>query len=211
MFLLETFTLLLAVKHKNCFIGCVEGQIIFGKVNSRQFEDNYSVIINLTDIVDVYCGIIKLLSCTVNGPYPSEKINFLKTSSWQALSRNNIVLIIEKNKSQKTLEFDYESFNSLLFCFAKVLLPSLGLNEKEKLLLHKIISLPIDSIVMLKDPQKCFLYCNDLDNREKVDAFNLSTLISHYCDVLIVYKKILSIWDESFNNSSIERILMSNE
>lgn len=189
MFLLETIVLLLAVKHKNCFVGCVKGQIIIGNINSDQFEDNSSVVICLTDIVDVYCGIVKLIACIVNGPYPSEKITFLETCSWQALNRNNILLIIEKNGSQKTLEFDYESFNSFLYCFAKVILPCLGLNEKEKLLLHKIALLPTDSIVTLKDPQQCYLYCKKLDEGHQMDAYNLSTLIAHYCDILVVYKK----------------------
>jgi len=206
MFSLESFTLLLAIKHLNCFVGCDNGQIILGSVASMKFDENCCVIISIKDIVDFYCGLIKLFSLIAAGPYPSDKVSFLDYYSWQALNRNHVILGIKRNDTQRTIEFDYESFNSLIFCFSKVLFVSLGLREKEKILLHQIAAMSPDTIISLKDPQQCSIFCKDLNT----DAFNLSVLVTHYLDIIIIYKKLLSVWDESFNKMNIERILTSN-
>jgi hypothetical protein len=209
MYFLQSFTLLLAVKHKNCFVGCGNGQILFGSVNTKQFEEKCCVVLYIPDIVDFYCALIKLFSLMASGPYPSNNVKFMKSYFWQALNRDNIILVIEKNGNRETIEFNYESFNSLLFCLSKVLFVCLGLRSQEKLLFNHIASLPTETILSLKDPLKCSNFCKDFKEIE-IEPYDLSILIVHYSDILIVYKKLLSVWDNSFNETNIEKILSTN-
>jgi hypothetical protein len=209
MFLLQALTILLAVKHKNCFVGSRNGLILIGSVNLRQFEEKCCVVLNIEDIVDFYCALIKLFSYMASGPYPSNNVKFIDCYFWQALSRDNIILAIEKNGTRETLEFNYESFNSLMFCFSKVLFICLGLRSQEKLVFHHIASLPTETILSLKDPLKCLNICKEL-NEIEIEPYDLSVLIVHYTDIIIVYKKLLSVWDDSFNKINIEKILSTN-
>ena len=98
------------LRENNVFIAAFYGKIIFGLLQEDCFHKDLSVIVENFQIVDFYCILIKLLH-SVNGPYPSNKMEFSTSTAtyyWQVKSPTNLVIGLNEDNE---ISFTSNGFN----------------------------------------------------------------------------------------------------
>ena len=185
--------LTLGLKVDNLYIAGFSGRILCGFVKNNLFVENLTLIINHFQIVGFYTALIKLLNCAVSGPYPSEKITCLQnTLFWQVNLPNEIILMFKDTQISFTIESLYQFIDS----FSRLIFLTLPLKQSEMFLLENTANLNISEIVQLKELNVSVPYIQSLKNKTwmtDLEEYKASLILVHYCDVILVYKKLRSI------------------
>ena len=194
------------LRENNVFIAAFYGKIIFGLLQENCFHKDFSVI------VDFYCILIKLLH-SVNGPYPSNKMEFSTSTAtyyWQVKSPTNLVIGLNEDNE---ISFTSNGFNDFLECFAKLIFPCLGLKEQEKFMLHFASQLTPTEIVQLNDISCALQFINQIKSTcgiSTLDQYNSYLLLARYRDLILIQKKLMSIFTTNECDKRIEILLKTN-
>ena len=194
------------LRENNVFIAAFYGKIIFGLLQENCFHKDFSVI------VDFYCILIKLLH-SVNGPYPSNKMEFSTSTAtyyWQVKSPTNLVIGLNEDNE---ISFTSNGFNDFLECFAKLIFPCLGLKEQEKFMLHFASQLTPTEIVQLNDISCALQFINQIKSTcgiGTLDQYNSYLLLARYRDLILIQKKLMSIFTTNECDKRIEILLKTN-
>ena len=197
------------LKEKKLFIAAFYGKIIFGIVEENLFNGCEPVILEHFQIVSFYCVLIKILHCAAHGPFPSHKLEYENTY-WQVKSPQELILIINNDKE---IKFTSNGFNDFLECFAKLIYPSLALKEQEKFLFHFATLLNPTEIVKLNDIPFVTQFINSVKlnyGLTSLDQYNSFLLLARYRDLILVQKKLMSIFVSNECDQNIELILKTN-
>ena len=197
------------LKEKKLFIAAFYGKIIFGMVEKNYFCEGASVVLEHFEIVDFYCVLIKILHCAAHGPFPSNKLEYQNTY-WQVKSPQQLVFVINNDRD---INFTSNGFNDFLECLAKLIYPSLALKEEEKFLFHFASSLNPTEIVKLNDIPFVTQFITSIKSNyglNSLDQYNSFLLLSRYRDLILVQKKLMSIFVSNQCDKNIELILKTN-
>ena len=197
------------LKEKKLFIAAFHGKIILGIVEENCFHASQSVVLEHFEIVDFYCVLIKILNSAANGPFPSNKLEYQNTF-WQVKSAQQLVLVIDEDKE---INFTSKGFNDFLECFAKLIYPCLALKEQEKFLFHFASLLNPTEIIKLNDISFVTQFISSIKSNyglNSLDQYNSFLLLSRYRDLILVQKKLMSIFASNECDKNIELILKTN-
>ena len=200
------------LRENNVFIAAFYGKIIFGLLQEDCFHKDLSVIVENFQIVDFYCILIKLLH-SVNGPYPSNKMEFSTSTAtyyWQVKSPTNLVIGLNQDNE---ISFTSNGFNDFLECFAKLIFPCLALKEQEKFMLHFAAQLTPTEIVQLNDISCALQFINQIKSTcgiSTLDQYNSYLLLTRYRDLILIQKKLMSIFTTNECDKRIEILLKTN-
>ena len=201
--------LTLGLKVDNLYIAGFTGRILCGFVKNNLFVENMTLIINHFQIVSFYTTLIKLLNCVVNGPNPSEKIACNQnTFCWQVNLPNEIVLMFKDTQ----ITFSIESLYQFIDSFSRLIFLILPLKQSEMFLLENAANLNISEIVQLKELNVAVPYVQSVKNKTwmaDLEEYKSSLILVHYCDVILVYKKLRSICNPLLEKS-IESVLQAS-
>ena len=197
------------LKEKNLFIAAFYCKIIFGIIQENTFHAHQSITLEHFQIVNFYCVLIKILHSAANGPFPSNKLEYENTY-WQVKSAQQLLFVINNDKE---INFTSNGFNDFLECFAKLIYPSLALKEQEKFLFHFATLLNPTEIVKLNDITFVTQFINSVKSNyglNSLDQYNSFLLLSRYRDLILVQKKLVSIFEFNECDKNIELILKTN-
>ena len=197
------------LKEKKLFIAAFYGKIIFGIVQQNYFDESESVVVNHFEIVEFYCVLIKILHSAAHGPFPSNKLEYQNTY-WQVKSPQQLVFVINNDRE---INFTSNGFNDFLECFAKLIYPSLALKEQEKFLFHFASLLNPTEIIKLYDIPFVTEFITSVKSNyglNSLDQYNSFLLLSRYRDLILVQKKLMSIFASNQCDKNIELILKTN-
>ena len=197
------------LKEKKLFIAAFYGKIILGIVEENCFYDSQSVVLDHFQIVDFYCILIKILNSAAHGPFPSSKFEYENTY-WQVKSAQQLVLVINEDRE---IIFTSKGFNDFLECFAQLIYPSLALKEQEKFLFHFASLLNPTEIIKLNDISFVTQFISSIKSNyglNSLDQYNSFLLLSRYRDLILVQKKLMSIFASNECDKNIELILKTN-
>ena len=192
---------------KNVFIAAFYGRISCGLVTNETFEEANSFSVEHFEVVEFYVILINLLKSVANGPFPSSKFNFLGNNYWQVQSPAEMIL---KIKNGNEIIFSYEAFHDFLLCFAQLIFPSLGLRDYQKFMLESASNLSQTEVTQLNDFSFALKFINSFkDNFDvsTIDIYNNCILVSRFRDLILIYKKIMSIVPTQISDKNIEILL----
>ena len=199
----------LGLKIDNLYIAAFTGKILCGFVKNNLFLENLTLIVNHFQIVGFYTTLIKLLNCAVNGPYPSEKIACVEnTFCWMVKSSNEITLVFKETQITFTIESLYQFIDS----FSRLIFLSLPLKQSEMFLLENAANLNISEIIQLKELNVSVPYIQSLKNKSwmtDLEDYKCCLILVHYCDLILVHKKLRSICNPLVDKS-IELVLQAS-
>ena len=197
------------LKEKQLFIAAFYGKIIFGIVEDNLFQERQSVVLEHFQIVNFYCVLIKILHSAAHGPFPSHKLEYENTH-WQVKSAQELVFVVNNDKE---INLTSNGFNDFLQCFAKLIYPSLALKEQEKFLFHFATLLNATEIIKLNDIRFVTQFINSVKSNyglTSLDQYNSFLLLDRYRDLILVQKKLMSIFVSNECDKNIELILKTN-
>ena len=192
---------------RNVFIGAFYGRISCGLVKNEAFDEENTFTVQHFEVVEFYVILINLLKSVANGPFPSSKFNFLGNNSWQVQSPTKMILKIQ---SGNEIIFSYEAFNDFLLCFAKLIFPCLGLRDYQKFMLESASNLSQTEITQLNDFAFALKFINSFKENfdvSTIDIYNNCILVSQFRDLILIYKKIMSIVPTQISDKNIEILL----
>ena len=201
--------LVLPLRVKNVFIAAFYGTITCGVLKNEVFDEENSFCVEQFQIVDFYCILINLLKSAANGPFPSSKFTFLENNYWQVQSPTAIVL---KIKISNEIRFSYETFHDFLQCFGQLIFPCLGLKDYQKFMIESASNLSQTEITQLKEISFAIKFINSFKTNfdiNTIDIYNNYLLLSRFRDLILIYKKIMSIVPTNMADKNIEILLLA--
>ena len=201
--------LVLPLRVKNVFIAAFYGTITCGLLKSEVFDEDNSFSVEHFQIVEFYCTLINLLKSAANGPFPSAKFNFLVNNYWQVQGPTEIVL---KIKIANEIRLSYEAFHDFLQCFGQLIFPCLGLKDYQKFMIESASNLSQTEITQLKEITFALKLINSFKTNFDVntmDIYNNCLLLSRFRDLILIYKKIMSIASTDVAEKNIEILLLA--
>ena len=197
------------LKADNLYISAFTGRILCGFVKNNLFVENVTLIINHFQIVNFYTTLIKLLNCTANGPYPSEKIVCAEnTSCWRVNSQHEVMLLFKESQ----IIFSIESLYHFIDSFSRLIFLILPVKQSEMFLLENTANLTISEIIQLKEPLVSAPYIQSVKSKTWIgdlEEYKCCHLLVHYCDLILIYKKLRSICNIPLLEKNIELVLQA--
>ena len=201
--------LILPLRVKNLFIAAFHGWISCGLLKNEAFDEENTVSVQHYEIVEFYCILINLLKSAASGPFPSSKINFFGNNYWQVQSPTEILLKIQIGKE---ISFSYEAFLDFLQCFGQLIFPCLGLQDYQKFMIESASNLSQTEITQLKEISFALKFINSFKSNydvSTIDIYNNCVLLARFRDLILIYKKIMSIVPTDILDKNIEILLLA--
>jgi len=207
---MDTSKSLCCILGKNGLVFCAfVHQIIFGKTENNKFIKNESFYFDLNKICELFCAFFKLIKAftnknfQANGKLCSNDGYFYK---WKLQEENSEVVInlsIEYQE-QTTLQLQLSicDFNDIILLVSHLLLPSLGLKDKEAMVIQTILTLDLDQILKLKNDKavNAFLKTHEKQfDLSYLESYNITLLISYHLDIIVAINTMKCLYNHNLN------------
>jgi hypothetical protein len=199
----------LPIIKSNIYIAAFYGSIVFGTVLNKSFNKTFTIVIESNHFVQFYGFLVKLFHCLAHGPLPSAKLEFAlstETHFWQVNS-DNLILSIPSGSQTILLP---EAFNEFVEKFAKLIVPSLGLKLQDKIIFFQASQMTVTDIVRLSDLSFAIKFIKQVKSEFdlfEMDEYDSFVVLSSYRDVIIVHKKLLSLFSSNECDKRIDILL----
>lgn len=217
----------LVLKQSDYFMSAFPSKIVFGQCLSNGYKKTKHFQFNVFELNKLYFSIFDTIKNFVENTRSEISNQLIATKFEQNYFFSTKTLLYENNpckvvvfgiedtrKNEICFEFKMSKIelNNFISVLVKVIPSSLCLNEFELLLFQKASEESASHIKMFKDEsfskefvKKVAATMGNLISDQLL--YNLSTLITYYCEIILIYHKFQSLIDHNEESDNIVAIL----
>ena len=198
--------LTIALKRNYTFISAFPGKIVFGKTTPCGYKTSQFFEFEVFQIYSLYLAIFDIIESFSNSKNLSNKLLLIKNDKlnyfFSVKTLTNSIeeyqvayfAIEEDSEVCFNIIFNNIEFETFLFALVKIVPSALCLNSTEVLLFHSAARESAKIIHGFQDEsesnQFVTRFLNDSFNLEKKSSTDLSTFLSYYCEIILVFHKL---------------------